>query len=67
MSPLDKMNLIDLYYPTDETVAALLAIPPEQRETMLRRMLSAVSEAVKDAHISRILAMLDAFARRDRP
>jgi truncated hemoglobin YjbI len=67
MSPLDKMNLIDLYYPTDETVAALFAIPPEQRETMLRRMLSAVSEAVKDAHISRILAMLDAFARRDRP
>ena len=65
MSPLDKMDLIDLYYTTDETVAALLAVPPEQRESVLRRILSGVSEAGKDAHISQILAMLD-IASRDR-
>jgi hypothetical protein len=65
MSPLDKMDLIDLYYPTDETVVALLAVPPEQRETVIRRILSSVSKAEKDAHISRILAMLD-VASRDR-
>ena len=65
MSPLDKMDLIDLYYPTDETVAALLAVPPEQRETVLRRILSSVSETERDAHVSRILAMLD-VASRDR-
>jgi hypothetical protein len=59
------MDLIDLYYPTDETIAALLAVPPEQRETVLRRILSGVSKVEKDAHISRILAMLD-VASSDR-
>jgi hypothetical protein len=63
MGPLDKMDLIDLYYPTDETVAALLAVPTEQRQTVLRRMLSGVSEAEKAAHIARILAMLDIAGR----
>jgi hypothetical protein len=61
MSPLDKMDLIDLYYPTDETVAAILGVPPERRETMLRRILSGVSEAEKDVHISRLLDMIDAW------
>jgi hypothetical protein len=57
--------LIDLYYPTDETIAALLMVPPEQREAVLRRILGA-SEAGMDPHISRVLAMVDAFAGRDR-
>jgi hypothetical protein len=57
------MDLIDLYYPTDETVAALLALPPEQRETVLRRILSGVPEAEMAAHIARILAMLDIAGR----
>jgi len=56
------MDLIDLYYPTDETIAALLAVPPEQREELLRRILTGASEAAKDPHISRVLAMIDAFA-----
>ena len=59
------MDLIDLYYPTDETIAALLTVPPEQREAVLRRILGA-SEAGMDPHISRVLAMVDAFAGRDR-
>jgi hypothetical protein len=59
------MDLIDLYYPTDETIAALLAVPPEQREALFRRILSSVPEEEKNAHISRILAMM-AFARTDR-
>ena len=66
MNSLNKMDLIDLYYPTDETVAALLTVPPEQREALLRRILGGASEAGKDPHISRILAMIDAFAGRDR-
>jgi hypothetical protein len=55
-----------LYYPTDETVAALLTVPPEEREALLRRILTGASEGGKDPHISRVLAMIDAFASRDR-
>ena len=66
MKSLNKLDLIDLYYPTDETIAALLAVPPEQREAVLRRILAGSSEAEKDLHIRRILAMINAFARRDR-
>ena len=55
MNSLNKMDLIDLYYPTDETVAALLAVPPEQREELLRRILTGASEAAKDPHTSRSL------------
>lgn len=66
MNSLNKMDLIDLYYPTDETVAALLTVPPEQREALLRRILAGASEAGKDPHVSRVLAMIDAFAGRDR-
>lgn len=65
MNSLNKMDLIDLYYPTDETIAALLAVPPAQREALLR-ILADASEAGKDPHISRVLAMIDAFAGRDR-
>ena len=54
MNSLDKMDLIDLYYPTDETIAALLTVPPEQRETLLRRNLANASEAGMDPHISRV-------------
>lgn len=32
----DKLDLIDLYYPTDESIAALVMVPPEQREAVLR-------------------------------
>jgi hypothetical protein len=66
MNSLNKMDLIDLYYPTDETIAALLTVPPEQREALLRRILAGASEAGKDPHIYRVLAMIDAFAGRDR-
>jgi hypothetical protein len=55
-----------LYYPTDESIAALLTVPPEQREAILRRILAGASEAEKDRHISRLLAMIDAFSDRDR-
>ena len=65
MNSVKKMDLIDLYYPTDETIAALLTVPPEQRDAVLRRILGA-SEAGMDPHISRVLAMVDAFAGRDR-
>jgi len=65
MNSLNKMDLIDLYYPTDETIAALLTVPPEHREALLRRILGA-SEAGMDPHISRVLAMIDASAGRDR-
>ena len=64
---LDKMNLIDLYYPAEETVAALLAVPPKEREALLRSILGGASDTGKDPHISRVLAMIDAFAGRDRP
>jgi hypothetical protein len=60
------MDLIDLYYPTDETIAALLTVPREEREALLRRILGGASETEKDLHISRVLAMIDAFAKRDR-
>ena len=66
MKSLKKMDLIDLYYPTDEALAALLSVPPERREVLLSRILADVSEAEKDRHISRLLAMIDAFAGRDR-
>jgi hypothetical protein len=66
MNSLNKMDLIDLYYPTDETVAALVTVPPEEREALLRRILPGASEAGKNPHISRVLAMMDAFAGRDR-
>jgi len=62
MDSLNKMDLIDLYYPTDETIEALLAVPPEQRAALLRHILADVSEAGKDPHISRVLAMIDALA-----
>ena len=52
MNSVKKMDLIDLYYPTDETIAALLTVPAEQREAVLRRILGA-SEAGMDPHISR--------------
>jgi hypothetical protein len=63
---LNTIDLIDLYYPTDETIAALLAVPPEQREALLRRILADASEAGKDTHISRVLAMIDVLADRAR-
>ena len=66
MESLDKMDLIDLYYPSDESFAALLTVPPEQREAILRRILAGASEPEKDRHISRLLAMIDAFSDRDR-
>jgi len=64
MNSLNKMDLIDLYYPTDETIAALLTVPPEQREALLHRALAGASE--RGRHISRVLAMIDAFASRYR-
>jgi hypothetical protein len=66
MNSLNKMDLIDLYYPTDETVAALLAVPLEEREALLRRILCGAPEAGKDPHVSRVLAIIDALAARDR-
>jgi alkanesulfonate monooxygenase SsuD/methylene tetrahydromethanopterin reductase-like flavin-dependent oxidoreductase (luciferase family) len=66
MNSLNKMDLIDLYYPRDETIAGLLTVPPEQREALLRRILAGASEAGKDPHIPRILAMIDAVAGRDK-
>ena len=66
MDSLQNMDLIDLYYPADETVAALLTVPPEQREALIRRVLAGGSEAGKDPHISRILAMIEEFADRVR-
>ena len=65
MNSLNKLDLIDLYYPTHETIAALLMVAPEQRKALLRRVLGA-SGAVMDPHISRVLAMIDTFASRDR-
>ncbi len=55
MNFLKNVDLIDLYYPTDATVAALLTVPPEQREALLRRMLTGASEEEKDPHIARSL------------
>ena len=66
MNSLNQMDLIDLYYPTNETIAALLAVPPEEREALLRRILTGASESGKEPHISRVLIMIDAFAERDR-
>jgi hypothetical protein len=66
MNSLNKMDLIDLYYPTDETITALLTVPPERREALLRRILAGASETRKDPHISRILAMIDGVAGRDQ-
>ncbi len=62
---LNKMDLIDLYYPADETVAALLTVPPEEREALLRRILGGASETEKDPHISRSLGN-DRCIRRQR-
>ena len=45
MNSLKNIDLIDLYYPTDATVTAFLAVPPEQREALLRRLLTGTSEA----------------------
>ena len=64
MNSVNKMDLIDLYYPTDETIAALLTVPQEQREAVLRRILGA-SEAGMDPHISRSLSN-DRCIRRQR-
>jgi hypothetical protein len=66
MNTLNKLDLIDLYYPADETIAALLTVPPEQREALLRPILAGASEAGKDRHISRVLAMIDAVAGREQ-
>lgn len=66
MKSLYKLDLIDLYYPTDDSIAALVMVPPEQREAVLRPSLAGASEAEKDRHISRLLAMIDAFSDRDR-
>ena len=66
MKSLDKLDLIDLYYPTDEFIEALLMVPQEQREAVLRAGLLGASEAQKDRHISRLLARIDAFSDRDR-
>lgn len=66
MNCLNKMDLIDLYYPTDETIAALLRVAPERREALLHRILAGASEAEKDRHIARILAMIDATIGRDK-
>ena len=66
MNSLNKLDLIDLYYPTDETIAALLAVPPEQREAVLRRILAGASEAEKDLHISSNLGNDRCIRRRDR-
>jgi hypothetical protein len=62
MKSLDKLDLIDLYYPGDELIEALLMVPPEQREAVLRASLTGAAEGEKDRHISRLLAMIDAFA-----
>jgi hypothetical protein len=64
MNSVNKTDLIDLYYPADETIAALLTVPPEQRKALLRRTLAGASEAGMDPHITRVLAMID--ASRDR-
>ena len=66
MNCLNKMDLIDLYYPTDETIAALLRVPPERREALLHRIFGGASEAGQDRHIARILAMIDATIGRDK-
>ena len=66
MNALTKVDLIDLYYPTDETIAAILTVPREQREGLLHRILAGASEATKNSHVSRILAIVDAFSGIDR-
>jgi hypothetical protein len=64
INALNKMDLIDLYYPTYETIAALLRVPPERREALLHRILGGASG--KDRHIARVLAIVDAAASRDK-
>jgi hypothetical protein len=66
MCSLNDMDVIDLYYPSDETVAALLTVPPELRETLICRVLAGTTKAGKDPHISRILAMIEEFADSER-
>jgi hypothetical protein len=63
---LNKMDLIDLYYPTDEIIAALLLLSPEQRAALVHRLLPGTSEAETDRHTSRILAIIDEFASTNR-
>jgi len=41
-------------------------VPLEEREALLRRILWGAPEAGKDPHVSRVLAIIDALAGRDR-
>ena len=66
MKILKKIDLIDLYYPTADTVELLLSMPPEQRKALLCRMLTGASEAEKEPHIVRILARIEESAGRGR-
>ena len=63
---LNEMDLIVLYYPTDEIIAALLLLSLEQRATLVHRLLPGASEAETDRHTSRILAIIDEFAGTNR-
>ena len=52
MNSLNKVDLIDLYYPTHETIAAFLTVPPGQREAVLRRRPWRVRGRDGSAHFS---------------
>ncbi len=67
MNSLKNFDLIDLYYPTSETVAALLAVPPEQREALLRHILTGTSATERNKHIAQVLARIEEFAGRGLP
>jgi hypothetical protein len=66
INALNKMDLIDLYYPSFETIAALLRVPPVRREALLHRIFGGASGAGKDRLIARMLAIVDAAAGRDK-
>ena len=63
------MRVMKFHYPSDATIAGLLTVPPELRETVLRKCLSGASEAEKDPHIARVMERLEqiekSFERQD--
>ena len=50
---------MQFHFPTDAQAAALLKVPPEIRETVLRKCLSGASDAEKDPHIARVMERLE--------
>ena len=53
------MRVMKFHFPTDTQIAGLLTVPPELRETVLRKCLSGASDAEKDPHIARIMERLE--------